>query len=250
MLQQFSKNRNNFFKRKNKKVNFYEGGAHFKYEDLYNILYKLKNKNYFKLNLSKSFLNKHKNFINESININNNNEENKMINYNNNYNDINLLILNEINKYKKKNYNYQLVRNLKRNQLDNVLKNKKFIDNLNISNEKYLVNGNYSQLKENNLKIKLPKIRINYFENNNKIKKNNSFINTKALNEFNNKFNYFSNQNNLNFNDIFFNQNLNFPVLNLNKKSDLLNKIKKKNSVISFEQLKNNLKKNNSFCSN
>ena len=253
MLQNIFKNdKNKIFKRKIHKKIFYEGGAHFRYEDLYNILYKIKNINAFKLKLSHSFIQKHKNFLNEQINLNHKNEEINNINYNN-YNDINENLLNDSYKHKIVNFNNKLIKNLKRNKIElNVLKNKKFIDNLNINNEKSFFNFNYLQLNKNkdninNSKKKLPKIKLQQNFENNDNEKNNNLLNIKSLNDNNNNIlNYFSNKNIINSNNIFYNKDKNFPLLNSNKKNLILN-LNKKNSVISFDYNKKKLKKNNSF---
>ena len=254
MLQKIIQNdKNKIFKRKIHKKILYEGGAHFKYEDLYNILYKIKNKNEFKLNFSHSFIQKHKNFLNEQINLNHKNEENNNINYNN-YNNINEKFLNELyNNYKIVNFNNKSVKNLKRNKVElNVLKNKKSIDNLNINNEKCFFNFNYLQINKNkdninNLKKKLPKIKLQQNFENNYNEKNNNLLDIKSLIDNNsNILNYFSNKNIINSNNIFYNKDKNFPLLNSNKKNLILN-LNKKNSVISFDYNKKKLKKNNSF---
>ena len=255
MLQKIIQNdKNKIFKRKIHKKILYEGGAHFKYEDLYNILYKIKNKNELKLNFSHSFIQKHKIFLNEQINLNHKNEENNNINYNN-YNDINeKKFLNEVyNKYKIVNFNNKSVKNLKRNKVElNVLKNKKSIDNLNINNEKCFFNFNYLQINKNkdninNLKKKLPKIKLQQNFENNYNEKNNNLLDIKSLIDNNsNILNYFSNKNIINSNNIFYNKDKNFPLLNSNKKNLILN-LNKKNSVISFDYNKKKLKKNNSF---
>ena len=254
MLQKIIQNdKNKIFKRKIHKKILYEGGAHFKYEDLYNILYKIKNKNELKLNFSHSFIQKHKIFLNEQINLNHKNEENNNINYNN-YNNINEKFLNEVyNKYKIVNFNNKSVKNLKRNKVElNVLKNKKSIDNLNINNEKCFFNFNYLQINKNkdninNLKKKLPKIKLQQNFENNYNEKNNNLLDIKSLIDNNsNILNYFSNKNIINSNNIFYNKDKNFPLLNSNKKNLILN-LNKKNSVISFDYNKKKLKKNNSF---
>ena len=135
MIQNIFKNdKNKIFRRKIHKKIFYEGGAHFKYEDLFNILYKIKNKNAFKLKLSHSFIQKHKNFLNEQIIFNYKNDEINNVNYNN-CNGVNENFLNDSYKHKIVNFNNKLIKNLKRSKIElNVLKNKKSIDNLN--NEK------------------------------------------------------------------------------------------------------------------
>ena len=251
MIQNIFKNdKNKIFRRKIHKKIFYEGGAHFKYEDLYNILYKIKNKNAFKLKLSHSFIQKHKNFLNEQIIFNYKNDEINNVNYNN-CNGVNENFLNDSYKHKIVNFNNKLIKNLKRSKIElNVLKNKKSIDNLN--NEKSFFNFNYFQLnknidKINNSKKKLPKIKLQQNFENNENEKNNNLLDIISLND-NNIYilNYFSNKNIINSNNIFYNKEKNFPLLKSNKKKYKLN-INKKNSVISFDFNKNNLKKNNSF---